>query len=303
MNSAKHQHQGEAFAVALSVIEAFFPILAFFTVTALGALHAYFYSLAIATVILIAWVSLRGQIHTLKNRQAWWPLVMTSLFITSLFSLIFLALKFTSPSHVAIIMFMQVLFSYLFLGRRPGEKLDRPHLIGVIFMTLGALIILFPGQLTLNIGDLLALMAAMIAPFANLFQKKARTFVPSETILMVRSLIALPFLYALATWVEATPAWSHVIDQAWWLFLTGAGVFVVSKIFWIEALHRLAITKVNALFAISPLLTMGLAWLILNDAPTWTQVMGALPVIIGSYFITQKPQHHQAMVNSTKRAE
>jgi drug/metabolite transporter (DMT)-like permease len=288
--SNRRQHQGEAYAIALSVIEAHFPIFAFFTVTALGALHAYFYSLLIATVLLVGWVSLRGKLNELRRTQAWRDLALTSLFITSLFSLIFLALNHTSPSHVAIILFLQVLFSYLFLGRRRGETLDPPHLIGVILMTLGALIILFPGELTLNPGDALALLAAMIAPFANLFQKRARSHVSSETILMVRSLIALPVLYLLATLIETKPAWPEIEAQWLWLFLTGAGVFVVSKIFWIEALHRLPITKVNALFAFSPLLTMGLAWWWLQDAPTWTQILGALPVLVGSYFITQKIQ-------------
>ncbi|WP_019895928.1 DMT family transporter [Hydrogenovibrio halophilus] len=290
MSQSAHrsQKQGEAYAIALSVIEAHFPIFAFFAVAALGALHAYFYSLVIATVLLIGWVALRGKLKELTRTQAWRDLALTSLFITTLFSLIFLALNHTSPSHVAIILFMQVLFSYLFLGRRWGETLDRTHLIGVVLMTVGALIILFPGKLTLNPGDGLALMAAIIAPFANLFQKKARTHVSSETILMVRSLIALPVLYLLAQLFEPAPAWPAIEEQLLWLFLIGGGVFVVSKIFWIEALHRLPITKVNALFALSPLLTMGLAWWILQDAPTWTQVLGAFPVLVGGFFITRK---------------
>lgn len=290
MQKTHHRHQfiGELYTLVLSVIEAHFPIFAFFTVTALGGLHAYFYSLAIAASLLIIWVLLRGKLGELKRRHAYKNLALTSLFITSLFSLVFLALQTTSPSHVAIILFLQVLFSYLFLGRRPGEQLDRHHLIGVALMTLGAVIILFPNQLSLKLGDGLALLAAIIAPFANQYQKRARADVSSETILMVRSLIALPFLYLLAQLFEVEPSWDEIQSQALWLFLTGAMVFVVSKILWVEALHRLPITKVNALYAFSPLMTLGLAYLYLAEPPTWTQIFGAIPILIGSFFITQK---------------
>lgn len=284
----KKQFQGEAFTLALSIIEAHFPIFAFFTVSALGAIHAYFYSLVVASVLLVIWVVARQKLPELKVTTAYKNLALTSLFITTLFSLIFLALQTTSPSHVAIILFLQVLFSYLFLGRKPGEQLDRNHLIGVIFMTLGAVIILFPNQFTIKLGDGLALLAAIIAPFANQYQKRARAEVSSETILMVRSLIALPFLYLLAQLLETEPSWAEIQSQALWLFLTGAMVFVVSKILWVEALHRLPITKVTALYAFSPLMTLGLVYLYLAEAPTWTQVMGALPILIGSLFITRK---------------
>jgi len=284
----KHQRKGELYSLALSIIEAHFPIFAFFSVSALGGLHAYFYSLVIAAILLIAWCSIRQKFSELKRTHAYKNLALTSLFITCLFSLIFLALQTTSPSHVAIILFLQVLFSYLFLGRKPGEKLDRTHLIGVILMTFGALVILFPNQFTLKLGDGLALLAAVIAPFANLFQKRARADVSSETILMVRSIIALPFLYLLAKIFEVDPGWSEIKAQAVWLLLTGGLVFVVSKIFWVEALHRLPITKVTALFAFSPLLTLGLVYFYLDTPPTWVQILGAIPIVIGSIFITQK---------------
>lgn len=284
----KSQLKGEAYTLLLSIIEAHFPIFAFFTVAALGALHAYFYSLVVAAVFLVFWFIMRGKFVELKRTESYKHLALTSLFITSLFSLIFLALQTTSPSHVAIILFLQVLFSYLFLGRKPGEVLDKNHLFGVVLMTIGAIIILFPNKLTLNLGDGLALLAAIIAPFANLYQKRARSFVSSETILMVRTLIALPFIYLLALYFEATPSWQMIQAQWLWIVLTGGLVFFISKMLWVEALHLLPITKVNALYAFSPLLTILLAYWYLDDTPTWAQILGGVPIVLGSYFITQK---------------
>lgn len=283
------RYKGEIYTLSLSLIEAFFPIFSFFTVAALGALHAYFYSMVVASLLLTLWVLLRGKWHELKRKEAYPALFFTSLYITTLFCLVFLALKYTTPGHVAIILFLQVLFSYLFLGRRAEERLTRPHLIGVVLMTLGALVVLFPDDIHLNLGDMLVLLAAMIAPIANLYQKRARHYVSSEVILATRTLLALPVVYLFAQAFEVTPSWQMIAENAGWILLTGGLVFVVSKILWVEALYRLPITKVNAFFAFSPLLTLWFAYLILNDVPEWRQVLGALPILIGSYFLTRKP--------------
>ncbi|WP_319381092.1 DMT family transporter [Thiomicrorhabdus sp.] len=282
------QRKGEAFALSLTVLEAWFPILASFSVAVLGGLHSYFYSLLVATVSLGIWWVLRGKTHQLMYRHAWFNLGMTSLFITCLFALTFVGLAHTSATNVAILLFLQILFSYLFLGRREQEKLNRLHLIGAMLMTLGALLVLFRGELKLQFGDLLVLLAAMLAPIANFYQKKARAQVSSETVLLVRTLISLPFVYLLAEWLEPTPDWQMIQSQLLWLFLTGFTTLSIAKILWVEAIHLLPITKVNALFAFSPLMTMGLAYLVLNDVPTLSQILGMIPILIGGYLITRR---------------
>lgn len=282
------QRKGEVFATLPLVFEAWFPIFAFFTVTALGAIHAYFYSLLIASVALFIWLSYRKRTSELFHSQARKPLLLVSFWMTLLYILIFVALEFTSASHVALILFLQILFSYLFLGRKQGERMEGLPLLGVVSMTVGALIILFPEDLKINIGDLLALIAAAIAPIANLYQKQARQFVSSDTILTARSVIALPFLWGLMVLLEPSQGWQTIQSVLHWLFLTGILVFVLSKIFWIEALHRLPITKVNALYAFSPLLTMVLAFYMLNETPTLHQLFGALPILLGGYWITRQ---------------
>ncbi|MDX1795569.1 MAG: DMT family transporter [Hydrogenovibrio sp.] len=282
------QRKGELFAVTLTLIEAWFPIFAFFTVTALGGLHAYFYSLSVAAMFLGGWWVLRRKVHEVRDRQAYFPLAMTGLLITSVFALVFTALQYTSPNNVALILFLQVLFSYLFLGRKQGERLSVLHTLGVILMTLGAVLVLFPEHFVLRLGDLLVLLAAMLAPIGNLYQKQARQSVSSETILLVRTLLALPFLYALARLFEPSPSWGQIEQQAIWLLLTGLLVFTVSKIFWVEALHRLPITKVNALYAISPLLTIALSYWLLDDLPTPSQMAGVIPILLGGILLTRR---------------
>ena len=283
------QLKGELYAISLTLIDGWFPILALLSVQALGAIYTYFYSLTIAAMLLFFLLWQRKQLSELKRSAAYFNLFMVSLTITSLYILVFLSLKFTTPNHVALILFLQVLFAYLFFGRRQEEQLNRVHLVGVILMTLGAVIVLFPKDFHLNIGDGLVLLASLIAPLANHYQKQARKQVSPMSILFVRSLLALPFLYLLAVWLEPQPTLQLLWQQLPWLFLIGALAFVVGKILWIEAIHLLPITKVNALYAFAPIFTMLLSYWLLNQPPTLNQVLGALPILLGSYFIT-RPQ-------------
>jgi len=290
MNADKrfsNDQKGEFYTLIMTLIEAWFPIFAFFSVAALGGLHAYFYSLLIAVIFLLFWWLFRGKRHEIRKRSAYKNLALTSLYITSLFALTFVGLQYTSATNVAIILFLQILFSYLFLGKKQGESLNRQQTFGAALMTVGAVLVLFSGTWQVNVGDVLVLLAAMIAPIANTYQKKARAQVSSETILLVRSVIALPFLLFLAYLFEDSPTWQKIQQQLHWLLLTGFLVFFVAKILWVEAIYLLPITKVNALYAFAPLMTMGLAYIVLQEVPSWWQAMGVLPILLGGYFITR----------------
>lgn len=280
------QREGEWFALAMVFLESWFPIAAAMSVLMLGGLHAYFYSLVIAVIALTIWWLSRGLSAELKRKQAYKPLLLTSFFITMLFALTFVALQYTSAINVAIILFLQILFSYLFLGRKPGENLEPRQVWGAILMTMGALLVIFPGKIEFRLGDLLVLLASMIAPVANFYQKQARAHVSSATVLWVRSLLAMPVILGLAILLEPSPSWQQVQSQWLPLLFVGVMIFFVAKVFWIEAIYRLPITKVNALFAFSPLLTIIWAWWVLAETPQWFQIIGAVPILLGAYWIS-----------------
>lgn len=279
--------KGEIFTLTLTLIEAWFPIFAFFSVAALGGLHAYFYSLALSAVFLAIWWIFRKKQYEIKNTRAYKDLALTSFFITSLFALTFIGLQYTSANNVAILLFLQILFSYLFLGRSEGERLNKKQTFGALLMTIGALFVLFPEQLKLQLGDGLVLLAAMIAPIANKYQKRARSYVSAETVLLTRSVIALPFIYILALYFEKSVTWEEVQAQWIWISLTAFLVFFISKLLWVEAIYLLPITKVNALFAFAPLMTMILSYFFLQEIPTSGQIFGILPILLGSYLVTR----------------
>ena len=70
----------------------------------------------------------RKRFSELKNRAAYKDLLMTSFLITTIFTLIFIGMRYTTAGNMAVIVFLQVLFSYLFFNVLGKEKMDRTHL-------------------------------------------------------------------------------------------------------------------------------------------------------------------------------
>lgn len=290
------ERQGELLMVLETFTWSWFPIITLIIYQYLSPLFTMFYTTLIAAFFFGGFVFWRGGFSRILQRQAIRPLLFTTLYINLLFIFVYLGLQYTSAANMAVILFLQLLFSYLYFNLFGSEPFAPIHLIGALLMGTGALIILFPGELSLNKGDMLVLAGAMIAPIANHYQKQARTFVKPTEILFVRYVLALPVLLALAHGFSLGEQ-ENVRAVLPWLLINGLVLFGLSKIFWIEAIHRISITKASAMSAFGPLFTIILAYLVLGDAPTRQQLIGVIPVLIGGVLIT-RPAPNQNIAES-----
>ncbi len=281
------EREGEILMVGLAILESWFPIFSIVAMSYIGALHTYTYSLLIALVFFIMIMFKRDRFKELKNKEAYKDLLLTSFWITSLFALVFIGMRYTTAGNMAVIIFLQLLFSYLYFNLFGKEKMHALHLWGAFIMGVGALIILIPDELTFNKGDLLILVAAAIAPVANLYQKRAREFCSSETILGFRTFVGLPFIALMAWAFEPAVEYNAFLSALPSLLFIGILIYVVSKIMWIEALHRTSITKLSAMLGLVPMMTLIFAYFYLHEVPELRQVLGIIPILAGGYLLTK----------------
>ena len=258
------EREGEILMVGLAILESWFPIFSIVSISYIG-----------------------DKFKELKNKEAYKDLLLTSFWITSLFALVFIGMRYTTAGNMAVIIFLQLLFSYLYFNVFGKEKMHSLHVWGAFIMGIGALIILIPAELTFNKGDLLILVAAAIAPLANLYQKRAREFCSSETILGFRTLVGLPFIALMAWAFEPAVRYDAFVSALPSLLFIGILIYVVSKIMWIEALHRTSITKLSAMMGLVPMMTLIFAYFYLNEVPELRQVLGIIPVLAGGYLLTK----------------
>ncbi|RLA70328.1 MAG: EamA family transporter [Epsilonproteobacteria bacterium] len=281
------EREGEYLMVGLSILEAWFPILSIVAMSYVGALHTYMYSLVIAFFFYMAIMYKRDRFKELKNSAAYKDLLLTTFWITFIFTLIFIGMRYTTAGNMAVIVFLQVLFSYLYFNVFGKEKMETIHLIGAVIMGLGALIILFPEDFTFNKGDWLIFIASAAAPITNLYQKRAREYCSAETILGFRTVVGFPFVALLAYFLEPAVTYENFMSALPYMFLIATGIYVAAKIMWIEALNRISITKLSAMLALLPVFTLIFAYLYLDEVPELRQMIGIVPVLVGGYLITK----------------
>ena len=281
------EREGEFLMIGLSILESWFPILSIICISYIGALHTYAFSLLFSLLFFLAIMVKKNLFVELKNTKAYKDLLLTSFWITVLFALFFIGMQFTTAGNMSVIIFMQLFFSYLYFNILGKEKIDFMHSLGAFIMSIGAIIILIPTNMVFNKGDLIILVAAMIAPIANNYSKRARKFCSSETILGVRTIIALPVIALLAWIIEPEMKMDAIEKTLPYVVLIGLVIFGVSKILWMEALHRISITKVSAMMAFVPPMTLFFAFVYLNEVPKLTQMLGIIPILIGGYLLTK----------------
>ncbi|MBN2087247.1 DMT family transporter [Candidatus Peregrinibacteria bacterium] len=286
-SSLSKTRQGELYEILALVIWSFFPVVTILTLNSVPPLFTAALSILSAAIFFAVLITLRKEWSDIKNKSVWLDILLTTLFIGIIYyGLTFIGINNTTAGNASIISLSQVFFSMLFLRLWGKELLNSSHVIGAVLIVLGAFAILFQGTLEVNIGNLLILIATLFTPIGNYFQQKARKQVSSIFIMFFRSLISGLVLLALAFVYNIPPSIFELKDSIIFILMNGFFLLGLSKIFFIEAIHRIPITKALALGAIGPAITLVIAFFVLNEVPTIWQLVGFLPMLIGVLLLT-----------------
>lgn len=283
--------KGNAAIVTQSVINGLFPVIIVISYLTLNPLVSLFYSVIFTTIFFGFILTVRKKWDEVFSLSIWKEVIYIVIFIGILYySLFFYGLKFTSPGNASLLGLTEAFFSFLLFNIWKKEHLSVRHVFAIGLMLLGAGIILIPKTGPLNKGDLFIVLAAMSAPLGNYFQQKARKKVSSETILFARSILSLPFIFVLVYLLSGKIAFPHT-GLAWAvLLLNGFLVLGVSKILWMEGIHRISVTKAIGLLSLGPLFTLMFSYFFLRQTPQIIQLTAFVPLCLGMILLTSGRQ-------------
>lgn len=283
---AEH-HLGDFYVYLGALLWAIFPIITVLTYSTVAPLPSLALSTFFAALFFGMLITVHHRWRELFNGEAIKDIFYTTIFIgVGFYFFIFMALRHTSAGNVSLLSLLEILFSYLFFNIWKKEEYSAKHILGSLLMMIGGMIVLLPNATTLNIGDILVIPGVMLAPIGNYFQRRARSKVGSETIMFVRSALTVPIVLGLALLIGQTFTLANVSGSLWFLLINGVILLGFSKILWIEAIHRVSITRANALSSISPIFTLLFAYLFLEQYPTLFQLASLIPLIMGLYLLT-----------------
>jgi len=223
----------------------------------------------------------------IRDRSSLRNILWATLFLGILYyGLVFFGLRYTSAGNASLIAATEMFFSFIFFHVWRKDFISLKHILGAIFMLTGVFIVLYPNTTKLHLGDLLILIAAMIAPFGNYFQQRARERVSSEMILFVRSAVSASIVLILACLLKKRFSMTDFKSSIALILINGLLLLGFSKILWVEGIHRISVTKSNALASIAPPLTLLFAWMILHNIPTRFQLLSIVPISFGMVLLS-----------------
>jgi drug/metabolite transporter (DMT)-like permease len=287
MTHSSEKLKGEIFVFMGGLLWAIFPILIVLSYNKIPALISLGWSSLFSALAFSLLISYKKSWYQLKNKDFWKYILYISFWNGLLFySLYYLGLEKTTPGNAALIGLLEVLTSIIFFNIIKKEKIPNEHKIGGLFMLAGAVIVLSRNFSHLDSGDFLIFLATCCGPIGNFYQQKAMKITSSEVLLFSRYLISAPFIFLLAFMLHPGGSLGFTASSLWLLLINGIIVLGLSKIFWVEAIHRLTVTKAISLSSINPLLTMLFSWLILKQTPTTVQLLAFIPLCIGVALLT-----------------
>lgn len=281
---------GMPYILLSAVLWASFPVLTAVALKSLPVFTAAALTTFCSTIFFLCVLILRPQKQAL-SRQCIQDIALACVIIGFLYyAFSYVGISKTTPGNAAIVGLMEIFFSYLFIsviGKH--EPFVRMHALGALLMVLGVLFVLVPSAHQLRSGDFILLIGSMIPPIGNLAMQRARKEASAAYIMFFRSLTGTLSLGILAFIFDDMPS-AHAVWSALPSILIG-GFFLMglSKILWIEAIHRLPITQTISVASIQPLFTMLFAYVLLNQAPEWVQLLSLPPIAVGMYLLTKKP--------------
>jgi drug/metabolite transporter (DMT)-like permease len=280
--------KGELFIFFEIIIWSFFPILTILSYNSLSPFFTYAFISLLSGLTFAILLGIRHKWHEIMIKEAFKDILLSSIFISFFYGLFFIGLKYTSAGNASILALMEVFFSFLIFRIWGDEKHRLLHTLGSLIMLIGAVLILFKGDISLNKGGVLIIIATVFSPLANLFTQKARKKIGSEAILFLRTAFTTVIFFFLALSLDIHPTLTEVKTALPWLLISSVLLFSISKILWIEGIHRISVIKAISLSNISPVFTLLFAYLILHEIPTLWQIIGFIPILIGAFLILKK---------------
>lgn len=291
---------GEIYTASACLLWSAFPILVNRQLNPFSPFYTAALSTFFALIPTAILMTVRRRWPEVLLRRAWLPILYGSLLIGFVFyAFVFVGAQMTSPGNVALLGLMEIPFAFLLLRGIKSEKASRAHVAGAALMFSGAALLLLPAELLINSGDICIIVSCLLPPYGNLWLKRARGFVSSETLLFLRSLISAPLLLLLSFLFEAaTPAsvqWSGLKYVA----INGILLMGIQKILWSEGMYRLPLPKATTFVALGPASTLLLAYLILGIIPSGIEIASLLPISGGLLLLVSRGQQEQVSSDMT----
>lgn len=286
----ERERAGELFILGAATLWGLFPIVSKQAYQHISVLLCASLSAAVTAIFFALLLTIRGEWRELLRADALGSSLISGVGIGVVYyGLVFWGQSMVPASTTSVLLLMEVFVSMLLLRLMGRERLSRSQVIGGAVMVSGAIMVLAPNSIAfIGKGELILLLAVMVPPFANFHMQRARERVGVSSLLFLRSCISSCVLGISAYLSEPAPALTNLVSASPWVIINGVLMLGVSKILWVESIHRIPISKAVSMNSIAPLVTLMVAAWVLGEQAMWYQWLGCLPLMLGCWMVASR---------------
>ena len=271
------------------ILEWLFPIFSFFWMQNMSTLWLVACSVWVSLFFWLIVFFKEKLYKQYKNKEILLPTVLSVFFMWVWWLLYFFWIKYSSPSTAAILLLLQSLFAFIVFNLIWKEKYNYKQIIWAILMFIWWIIILYKWDSFINIWALIMIIAAIFWTIWNFFTKKASLKWANPFFLLINRNFFMVFASSILAYLFVWELDIELVKQNFiWIFLIWFLVLFIWKSIWIVALTKLSSFVAISSFSIIPLLVLIFWYIILWDIPDLKQILGFIPIFIGSFMLIKK---------------
>ncbi len=267
------------------------PIAGKFAVGIISPVLLVFLGTLIGILYFTPWITKNKKWGELLSRKTWGKFLFIGTFGTAFpFSILLIALHYTTPGNAAILqqseLFYSLLIATIFLREIPSKG----QLAGSALIVTGVLIILLKEHYTPRwMGDLLIVGSTWMLQAGSAVAKKLPKHLDYRLIGMARNLFALPALIIILAvmWLLKEPFILQInLKMFAVLGYTGIFKYGLAMVVWYKAIRALDLSKVTAIYLSYPVLSLLLSAALGLEMPSLYQIGGLLITLAGAYWVS-----------------
>ncbi|HXG94839.1 MAG TPA: EamA family transporter [Blastocatellia bacterium] len=225
-------------------------------------------------------------------RRDFWRLFGLGLLANTLYqSLFIIGMSYTRAGNAALILATTPLFTAI-LGRIRGhEYFTARGVAGLLLAFGGIVLIILSGESELSfgetiIGDLLLLASTVCWSFYTVGANRLVHAHGSMKATVIMMVTGTPLLLIVCAPSLLRQNWAEV-NAAAWAGLVYSALFAIALayIIWNYGVRKIGSTRTAIYSNITPVVAMLAAWPALGEVPTAGQIVGAVVIFIGIYFV------------------
>lgn len=282
----KKERAGEWAAIGHLVLDGFWPVGAAYGTQFLGLAPIGLLGWAsfFASLFFIALVWQKKCFSQLFDRRFLGGSALYTVCMLLPYAAIFYAAKSNTAMDVSLLTQSEVIFAALIGWLFLKEKIQSYRVIGVLFVFIANIIVLYDGGVDLQSSSLILIFAPVVFVFGNTIAKRLQANgMDFRALLLFRSFLGGGALILTSLFLESSASFSREI----WLFLFAFGflAFGLPKALWQIALNKIDLSKTTAIGLSYPAFSFLFAYLLMGEIPTLYHWLGLGLSFTGIWFL------------------